>query len=244
MSKLRKELIACFATTACTVAVAGGLAVWAGGASWIFVIVSLLPQLFAAPLLWRGINEGYPFSRLGLANRIAFFRLAISSLLFGFAMEIAVAGHGPSYAVAWIAAALALAGIALDGVDGWVARRQRMTSGFGARLDMEVDAFHILSLSLLAWLMDKAGVWVLLLGLMRYIFLYAGSAWPGLAAQLQASWRRKAVCVWTGLSLTVMLTPMAGPPASGWIAALALVLLCYSFLVDTVWLMRQAAARG
>ena len=37
--------------------------------------------------------------------------------------------------------------LALDGVDGWVARRTRTVSALGARFDMEVDAFLVLMLS-------------------------------------------------------------------------------------------------
>ena len=37
--------------------------------------------------------------------------------------------------------------LALDGVDGWVARRTRTVSALGARFDMEVDAFLVLVLS-------------------------------------------------------------------------------------------------
>ena len=37
--------------------------------------------------------------------------------------------------------------LALDGVDGQVARRTRTVSALGARFDMEVDAFLVLVLS-------------------------------------------------------------------------------------------------
>ena len=42
-----------------------------------------------------------------------------------------------------------------------------MTSGYGARFDMETDAAFILVLSILVWQHGKAGAWVLLCGLMR-----------------------------------------------------------------------------
>ena len=40
---------------------------------------------------------------------------------------------------------------ALDGVDGWLARRSGIASAFGARFDMEIDALLILVLAVLAW---------------------------------------------------------------------------------------------
>ena len=49
-----------------------------------------------------------------------------------------------------------------------------MTSAFGARFDMEVDALLIQVLAVLAWQWDKAGPWVLMSGLLRYVFVAAG----------------------------------------------------------------------
>ena len=42
---------------------------------------------------------------------------------------------------------LTVVALALDAVDGWVARRTRTASALGARFDGEVDAFLILVLS-------------------------------------------------------------------------------------------------
>ena len=118
---------------------------------------------------------------------------------------------------------LACAATALDGVDGWLARRSGMSSAFGARFDMEVDALLILALSVLAWHHGKAGAWVLLSGLLRYVFLAAGWTWPRMQRPLPASRRRQAVCV-----IQVVGTHRGrccrrvAPPASSWIAAAAL----------------------
>ena len=70
--------------------------------------------------------------------------------------------------------ALAVTALALDGVDGWVARRTGTSSAFGARFDMEVDAFLILVLSLVV--APSAGWWVVLIGAARYLFVAA--KWP------------------------------------------------------------------
>src|SRR5437867_3690361 len=66
----------------------------------------------------------------------------------------------------------------LDGVDGWLARRTHMASTFGERFDMETDALLILVLSVLAWQYDKAGAWLVLAGLLRYLFVAAGWLLP------------------------------------------------------------------
>ena len=70
---------------------------------------------------------------------------------------------------------LAAVALALDAVDGWVARRTRTTDE-GARFDAEVDAFLILILS--AYVARSAGAWVLVIGAARYVFLAAGWALP------------------------------------------------------------------
>ena len=64
---------------------------------------------------------------------------------------------------------ITLAGVALvlDAVDGNVARRTATASAFGARFDMEVDAFIILTLSV--FVAPAYGAWVLTIGAMRYV---------------------------------------------------------------------------
>ena len=47
-------------------------------------------------------------------------------------------------------------GNALDGVDGWLARRRGMSSAFGARFDMEIDALLVQVLAILVWRYGKA----------------------------------------------------------------------------------------
>src|SRR5260370_39300616 len=74
----------------------------------------------------------------------------------------------------WLLAAIAGAALLLDGADGWAARRQGLVSAFGARFDMEVDAFAI---SVLAITVVKAAAVpysVLAIGAMRYLYVRAG----------------------------------------------------------------------
>src|SRR5262249_50514749 len=125
---------------------------------------------------------------------------------------------------------------ALDSVDGWLARRTRMISAFGARFDMEVDAFLILALSVLAWRHGKAGAWILASGLLRYAFVAASWIWPWLNRPLFPSLRRKTICVVQITGLILALLPQIPSPSSAVIAALSLGALSYSFLVDGVWL--------
>ena len=61
---------------------------------------------------------------------------------------------------AWGVVVLATVAALLDAVDGWLARREQIASAFGARFDMETDAFLILVLSLLLVHFEKCGAWV------------------------------------------------------------------------------------
>jgi phosphatidylglycerophosphate synthase len=129
----------------------------------------------------------------------------------------------------------------LDGVDGWLARRERTASSFGARFDMEIDALLILALSVLAWRHQKAGAWVVLSGLLRYAFVAVGAVAPWVRVPLPASRRRQTICVIQITALTLVMLPAIEPPTSTAIAVAALVALSYSFLIDTLWLWRRAA---
>lgn len=167
---------------------------------------------------------------IGAANVVTAARLAMALGLWTLPLD-----------AGWTLAGLATAGAVLDAVDGPLARRTGTTSRFGARFDMETDAFLIVTLSVLVWRLDKAGAWVLLSGAMRYVFVAASWRWPWLAADLPPSLRRKAVCVVQIVSLIAAVAPIvpAGPAAV--IAGGGLALLTWSFAVDVAWLARLDA---
>ncbi len=176
----------------------------------------------------------HPFARFGLANQIT----ALRALLVALVAAAIAEPEKPSVAAG--AVALSLIATLLDGVDGWLARRTGTASGFGARFDMEVDALLILALAALVWRHEKAGAWVLLSGLLRYLFVIAGWTMPWLGEPLPASRRRQTICVVQIGGLMLALTPAIPPPASTLLAGIALAALCYSFLVDTLWLWHRA----
>ena len=128
----------------------------------------------------------------------------------------------------------------MDGVDGWLARRTRMVSAFGARFDMETDALLILALSVLVWRHAKAGAWVLASGLLRYAFVAAGLVWPWLRAPLPSSRRGRVICIVQIAGLVAALSPLVPWPASAAIAGASLAALGYSFLVDVAGLWRRS----
>ncbi len=124
--------------------------------------------------------------------------------------------------------------LALDAVDGWVARRSRTTAGLGALFDGEVDAFLILVLSV--YVARSVGPWVFAIGAARYAFLAAGWSLPWMRAPLPPRYWRKFVAATQGVVLTVAASNLLPLPVSEAALGAALVLLAESFGRDVLWL--------
>ena len=200
-----------------------------------FALKALAVFALASGLAWRGLAGHMPHRRFGAANRVTLLRLAMIALLAG---AIGEAPHAPA-PLAWTAVVLATTAALLDALDGPLARSQGLASDFGARFDMESDALLMGVLSLLVWHFGKAGGWIVLAGLARYLFVAAAWAWPWLAWPLPPSLRRKAVCVLAITGLIVCLGPVIAVPWSQAIGAACLALLAFSFGADLLWLGRR-----
>jgi phosphatidylglycerophosphate synthase len=205
--------------------------------------LSTLYPLKAAAMFTAGavlaigfVGKHHPFEHFGPGNATTTLRAGLAALV------ASLVGEPGIPIVAASAAGVGLGAAALDGFDGWLARRTRMTSAFGARFDMETDVFLVLALSVLAWQFGKAGPWVVLCGLMRYLFVAAGWHWQWLRGPLSPTVRGKAICVvqFVGLSLTIV--PAIRPPLSGLVAAVTLAALVYSFWVDVLRLWHAKTA--
>src|SRR5690606_16238086 len=103
-------------------------------AGWI---VGLACAVTMAAALARGLARGCE-DRLGPASWVT---LARATLAVGVAALVAdpVGRDAPTALLVTLAAGA----LALDAVDGWVARRTGTSSPLGARFDGEVDAFLI-----------------------------------------------------------------------------------------------------
>jgi len=179
------------------------------------------------------LHRTFPHATLGLCNAVTLARLMAVAALSG----PLVAGVVAPWAV------FALAGLALmlDGVDGWLARREGRVSDFGARFDMEVDSALALVLALHAFAGGSAGAVVLVLGLPRYGFFVAGLVFPWLDGPLPARFSRKVVCVVQLAVLIALQLPFVGGALGGVMAFAVVLALVWSFGRDVLWLWR---ARG
>jgi hypothetical protein len=79
-------------------------------------------------------------------------------------------------------------------------------------------------------------------GLLRYVFVAGGCLWPWLRRPLPPSSRRQTICVVQVVGLSLTIVPVIPTPLTTVLAAITLSALCYSFLVDVVWL--RGAAQG
>jgi phosphatidylglycerophosphate synthase len=213
--------------------------------TWFGTMIAVLCYALVTFLVVAGLSLHAPHRHFGIANSITLSRAAFGVVLLAVAAEEALgSGHVLDTAFRWgltVAAAMALL---LDGVDGWVARRNNMTSGFGVRFDMEADGLFLLALTLILIVGGIVGPWVLASGVTYYLFRLAGRFWPVLAAPLFPSWRRKAIF---GTQAALLIIAIA-PALPLWLAQLCCVtgvtLLLYSFGVDIAWLLGWSRPAG
>jgi phosphatidylglycerophosphate synthase len=203
-----------------------GVTGWGAGVACALVMCALLT---------RAVRRDAR-ARLGAATWVTITR---ASLAVGVA---ALAADAPLSSVASTAlAGLAAVAVALDAVDGRLARRTGTVSALGARLDGEVDAFLIAALSVRV--ATTAGAWVLVIGAARYAFLVAGWLLPWLHGTLPPRHWRKVVAAIQGVVLTVAATGALPSGLARVSLLVALGLLAESFGRDVWWLWRHRPAR-
>jgi phosphatidylglycerophosphate synthase len=123
----------------------------------------------------------------------------------------------------------------IDALDGAIARRSGRTTPFGARLDLEADAFLTLMMCLILSNGGLVGPWILVAGLWRYVYAGLVAAVP-VRGEEPRSRRGRAIAALLMLSLSssFLLGPRWAPPA----AALGTVLVSYSFVRSLLWSYR------
>jgi len=223
------------ALVAAMLGAAGGVALLLPGAGMASGSVAVGGLGLGGIAMLRGLAVSYPHPRFGLANAITLARAAGVAVLAS-----AILAPPGDEATRWALTALAALILALDGLDGWAARRSGLISTFGARFDVEVDTAFALVLAILVWQSGAVGTWVVALGLFRPAFVVAGRIWPPLAAPLPEAFWRKSVCV-AQIGVLIALISPAMPGGLAPLLALAMLgVLLASFARDAQWLLRAA----
>jgi phosphatidylglycerophosphate synthase len=164
--------------------------------------------------------------------------LARSVLVGGIAALVVHSFVGPVPVRALIG--LAVVALALDAVDGRVARYTRTVSAVGARFDMEIDSVLVLLLSV--YVARSLGVWVVAIGSVRYLHWIACRALPWLREPVPPRYWCKVVAAVQG----IVLTAVAAGVLPGVVAVLALLVVA-TLLVESfgrevwgLWRARRA----
>ena len=144
---------------------------------------------------------------IGLANAITAVRAVLTVVLA--ALVVRSFAHDVSVTLVVAVASVALT---TDALDGLVARRTGTVSRFGARFDMETDAALLLVLSL--YVARDLGLWVLAIGLARYVFLAAKVPLPWLRGQAPARPWCKVVAALQGIVLVVAASALLPGPVA------------------------------
>lgn len=206
----------------------GAAVVAMGGVSLSGAVSALMAYLLGVALFSQLAARHYPVARFGWANCVTLWR---AGLIAGLVAPLATGAPG-----GWGVAIVAVIALSMDGVDGFLARRQGLQTRFGARFDMEVDALFAAVLAAHAALAGLPILAMLVLGGARYLFALAGWVAPWLAAPLPDRLWRKAVCVvQLGVLIAVQL-PFWPESAAGVLVSLAAIGLVLSFAVDIRWL--------
>ncbi|WP_336338423.1 CDP-alcohol phosphatidyltransferase family protein [Haloarcula brevis] len=130
--------------------------------------VCLAGQLWYAG---RGLETVRPWRYVfGLANTLTLLRGGLYAVVAGFLVVPATTD------LAWVPAACYGVGVALDRLDGAVARTVGQQTALGTRLDMAFDTFGFVVAPVLAVLWGRLPVWYLSISAARYVYL-AGIRW-------------------------------------------------------------------
>ncbi|MEE2860484.1 MAG: CDP-alcohol phosphatidyltransferase family protein [Pseudomonadota bacterium] len=194
-------------------------------------LVAGVGYLIAAVIVAIGMKRHYPHARIGSCNTVTLMRTALTTAL--------LAPLAGGTAAGWTVALVATLSLAMDGIDGFLARRSGLVSDFGARFDMEVDAALALILALHVLAGTPVGLEVLVLGVMRYVFVASALALRWMRRPLPVSMRRKTVCVIQLAALIALQVPQVPVDLSIWLARGASLALAWSFASDVLWLWRH-----
>lgn len=169
--------------------------------------------------------EWTPSGRFGWANRTTALRLGALGLLPFLPAD-----------AAWAFVILGLAVLVADGVDGWLARRLDLASEFGEFFDKETDTLFLLLLCVLTAFRGALPVWIVGLGVLRYVFVITLFVLQPHASREERSSVARYIYVSVVVALLAAFLPY--PSVYRPLVLLAAGALLYSFGRDFVWIVR------
>lgn len=203
---------------------------------WLAAV--LVVQVYLHFLLWRQISanrrktpENAPLlSTFGLANRITIARAALATGLAGFLF-----GPWPPGILAWIPGLLFTAVSLMDFLDGYAARATGMLTRLGEQLDMQWDCIAVLFAVFLLARYQQVPVVYVLVGLMRYIYLFG--LWlharrGGSLRELPPNRFRRVVGGMQMGFICVALLPIFTPPVTQIVAVIFMLPVLWGFTRD------------
>jgi phosphatidylglycerophosphate synthase len=213
--------------TALTFTVGLGRSGWLVGVGYGIALAGTLVRA-----VWRSGRE-----RLGPADAVTLTRAV---LVGGVTALVAESFSGPVPVPVMVA--LATVALALDAVDGRVARRTGTVTAVGARFDMEVDAFLVLVLSVHVAVLVTP--WALVIGGMRYVFVAVSWVLPWLSGNLPTRYSAKVVAAAQGIVLVVASAQLFAQQIAATLVVAALAALLWSFAKSATWLWRARPAHA
>jgi phosphatidylglycerophosphate synthase len=173
----------------------------------------------------------------GPANAVTTLRM--------FTVLLAMAALWPAPAttvIAWLPCVMLGLALALDGLDGFLARRLGTSTSFGARFDVNVDSLLLLGCVLHLFASGRSGGWVFAVPALRPLFLIGRRIAPRLGGTLPPSRLRKMLFASGAGLLVLALVPALPRSGAAGLAACSLLVLTVSFAFDTLRLLRRPKA--
>jgi phosphatidylglycerophosphate synthase len=164
-----------------------------------------------------------PSGSFGIGNGVTALRLLVASSV----------GLVPDAVPTWVLGVVVFGVFALDGLDGWLAKRHGETSEFGAHFDMETDAYFVLLIGIELTTRGRYGAWVLSAGLLRYVYVLTLALVPARRGDKpRYAFGRHA---FTGLMLGLTLGMLLGDPLGTVATLVGCGLVAASFAHSFYW---------
>jgi len=197
--------------------------------AFCFLLSDTIPLIISAVLSFALLirltsKQWTPKRHFGWGNLLTSLRLTLLLLTTLFFKEL------PNYLIA-AAGLIILIG---DGIDGKVARQQNELSEFGEYFDKETDALFIHLFCLSAVFKNLLGEWIILIGLLRYLFVLYLFLTGKKGHKERRSKAGRYIFVFVSCSVIIIFLPFPGLPLAA--SAISLLLLIYSFGRDILWI--------